>query len=236
MNSKREIVVNIQSTNQILVAVGVMANTRVYRIIVKHNNIKRGRAKGQRDTHPVECSRKPYTITNEVKKNQKVLRRAKLYYKTRKFNLNRRRREKSSQRKPTFLETQFVKFGTFIIVESPDGNARLTIIDQGFVGVFVPFFFLKWIPFRSARPVAHGWTSAVVLISVAAAAASDGCVFVARTANRSQCCCCGCSNDRTTFRIFRATFPAFIQTWLGRSGFLNHTHRPPKKKHNSQQT
>ena len=81
----------------------------------------------------------------------------------------------------TFLEAQFVKFGTFIVVKGLDGHARLAIIDQSFVGVFVPFFFFKRIAFRSPRTVAHcrrrrrrPAASSLAVVLVASAAAVTG--------------------------------------------------------------
>lgn len=126
--------------------------------------------------------------------------------------------KRNTERQLAFLETQFVKFGTFVVVESSDGNARLTIIDQGFVGIFVPFFFLEWVPFRSARSVADGRTSTVVLIGITASSGAGIFTRVGATAGSRRR---RSGSDRTALGVlYRATFASFIQTNLGRSRFL----------------
>lgn len=99
--------------------------------------------------------------------------------------------KKVETKQQTLFEAQFVKFSAFVVVESLDGDARLTVIDQGFVWIFVPFFFFKWVAFRSARrPVADVGTSStctsVVLISVAAVAPTSAGTFAARAAAATQ--------------------------------------------------
>ncbi len=142
--------------------------------------------------------------------------------------------KKKSRNKQTLFEAQFIKFSAFVVVESLDGNARLTVIDQGFVWIFVPFFFFKWVAFRSARrPVADVGTSStctsVVLISVAAVAPTSAGTFAARAAAATQCSWCH-RPDRTTLGILRAPFTSFIQTRLRRTGLLQCPQRQNEKK------
>lgn len=147
-----------------------------------------------------------------------------------------RRRNLTSKQKTkirrTFFEAQFVKFRTLVVVKSFDGNARFSVIDQGFVGIFVPFFLLEWVAFRSVcRSVADVCTfsTSVVLIGIAVVAdRTSARTFAARVAAAATQSRCHGSN-RTAFGIFRAPFASLIQTRLGRSGFL-----PPNKQTNKQ--